>query len=134
MQPGAQGVSEGDKPGPGQTPAHVCGSFVLHRSTSLSLKEEGTSERVPPPPSTPLMPLCYCTHWEGCVGYTEATTCHTPSKTTEEKMVQPLLWPCLSHMSMNNKNRALKNKTQCFKKPPGDYFQWYLFFFFPASF
>lgn len=47
-------------------------------------------------------------------------------------MVQPLLWLCLSHMSMNNKNRALKNKPQCFKKPSGEYLQWY--HIFSASF
>lgn len=75
-------------------------------------------------------------HWEGCVGYAEAVTYHIVSKTTEKKMVQPLLWLCLSYMSMNNKSRALKNKPHCFKKPPGEFLHWYhifcffLFFFF----
>lgn len=68
-------------------------------------------------------------HWEGCVGCAEAVTCHVPSKTTGKKMVQPLLCLCPSHMPMNNKNRALKNKTHCFKKPSGEYLQQYHLFF-----
>lgn len=83
-----------------------------------------------------LCPWClslqYCR--EGCAGCAEAIACYVLSKTTEEKMVQPLLCLRPSRMSKNNKNGALKNKTHCFKKPSGEYFQWYIFFCVCASF
>lgn len=42
-----QGVSEGENPPPRQIPAHLHGSSVLHRGPLLSLKKDGTSEKVP---------------------------------------------------------------------------------------
>lgn len=69
-------------------------------------------------------------HCKGCVGHAEAVTYHILSKTTGEKMVQPLLWLCLSYMSINNKSRALKNKPHCFKKPPGEFVHWHHIFCF----
>lgn len=109
------------------------GSFVLHRGI---LPCERRYIRKSSSCFTCTVSTCVVAgrHWEGCVGYAEAVAYHILSKTMGEKMVQPLLWLCLSYMSINNKSRALKNKPHCFKKPLGEFLHWYHIFCFFLTF